>query len=33
MHRCALLDRFGSLVAIAERSGTAWQPKVVLREA
>ena len=31
--RCALLDRAGALVAIAERSGGWWQPKVVLREA
>ena len=32
-HRCALLDCSGALVAIAERSGVSWQPKVVLREA
>ena len=32
-HRCALLDPAGELVAIAERSGVSWQPKVVLREA
>jgi tRNA pseudouridine55 synthase len=31
--RCALLDRDGALVAIAERNGESWQPKVVLREA
>jgi tRNA pseudouridine55 synthase len=31
--RCALLDRGGALVAIAERNGELWQPKVVLREA
>ena len=31
--RCALLDRAGTLVAIAERAGESWRPKVVLREA
>jgi tRNA pseudouridine55 synthase len=31
--RCALLDADGSIVAIAERAGNLWQPRVVLREA
>ena len=31
--RCALLDADGSVVAIAERAGELWQPRVVLREA
>jgi tRNA pseudouridine55 synthase len=29
--RCALVDVSGTLVALAERRGDAWQPKVVLR--
>jgi tRNA pseudouridine55 synthase len=29
--RCALVDASGALVAIAERRGDSWQPRVVLR--
>jgi hypothetical protein len=29
--RAALLDAEGTLVAVAERRGDAWQPRVVLR--
>jgi tRNA pseudouridine55 synthase len=29
--RCALVDGAGTLVAVAERRGDAWQPRVVLR--
>ena len=31
--RCALVDANGSVVAIAERVGRSWHPKVVLRDA
>ena len=31
--RAALIDPSGAIVAIAERSGDAWQPRVVLRDA
>ena len=31
--RCALVDSGGAIVAIAERVGSAWHPRVVLREA
>jgi tRNA pseudouridine55 synthase len=33
LQRCALVDRAGALVAIAERKAGSWRPKVVLREA
>lgn len=31
--RAALVDEAGALVAVAERQGEAWQPRVVLRDA